>query len=415
MTVHTLFELNEFIRRMFALNFPEAVWVRAEIGQVQVARGHCWLELVEKDEDTGDIIAQAGAVVWRLQLDELYDQLGSELDALLQVGMEIQARVRVEYHERYGLKLHVLDLDSDYTLGRLERARRRLIARLQQEGLLEKNKERPLPVVVQRLALISAPTAAGLQDFATHLSENEFGYAFRHELFPAAMQGVLTEKEVLARLSEIEARQRDFDCVVLLRGGGSRLDLAAFDSEALCRAVARFPLPVLTAIGHETDETVLDMVAHTRLKTPTAAADWLIRHNMHFEMEIQVLEERLREATRFLMQAQRDTLARLHRSLHLAVSHRLQREHLALDGLHQRARKATTWLLRTAARELDTLERQLALLRPEHTMRRGFTLTTLPDGRLLRSAREVEPGTPIRTHLPDGIVESRTTNAEKKD
>ncbi len=415
MTVHTLFELNEFIRRMFALNFPEAVWVRAEIGQVQVARGHCWLELVEKDERSGDIIAQTGAVVWRHQLDELYDQLGSELDALLQAGMEIQARVRVEYHERYGLKLHVLDLDSDYTLGRLERARRRLIDKLQQEGLLDKNRQRPLPLVVQRLALISAPTAAGLEDFVTHLSENEFGYAFRHELFPAAMQGVLTEKEVLARLGEIEARQRDFDCVVLLRGGGSRLDLAAFDSEALCRAVAAFPLPVLTAIGHETDETVLDLVAHTRLKTPTAAADWLIRHNMRFEMEIEVLEERLREAARFLVQGRRDALARLHRSLHLAVSHRLQREQLALDSLHQRARKASTWLLRTATRELDALERQLALLRPEHIMRRGYSLTTLPDGRLLRSARELEPGTLIRTHLPDGIVHSRTTDAEKKD
>ncbi|RMD72643.1 MAG: exodeoxyribonuclease VII large subunit, partial [Bacteroidetes bacterium] len=193
------------------------------------------------------------------------------------------------------------------------------------------------------------------------------------------------------------------------------LDLAAFDSEALCRAVADFPLPVLTAIGHEVDETVLDMVAHTRLKTPTAAADWLIRHNMHFEMELQVIEERLREAARFLLQDQRQTLERLHRRLHLAASHRLQRERLALDGLQQRAQRASTWLLQTTSRELATLERQLALLRPEHTMRRGFTLTTLPDGRLLRSAHEVEPGTPLQTHLPDGIVHSRTTDTEKKE
>ncbi len=408
----SLLELNEFIRRMVALNFPEALWLRAEIAQVQHARGHCWLELVEKDELTDEIAAQSSAVIWHSQLEALYDKLGGELDALLQQGMAVQLKVRVDYHERYGLKLHVLDIDPAFTLGKLERARRRLIERLRAEGLLEQNKKRALPAVIQRLALISAPTAAGLQDFLTHLAENEFGYAYAYELFPAAMQGALTEPEVMRRLEEIAERKEEFDCVLLLRGGGARLDLAAFDSERLCRAIAACPLPVCAAIGHEEDQTVLDMVAHTSVRTPTAAADWLIRHNMHFEMGLQALEARTQEAARHLLEVQRERLDRVAQQLAASAHHRLQRTRLELQRLEKAAGTSARWRCRHATQQLDALARQLALLQPAHTLRRGYSLTTLPDGRLLRSVRQVQAGMPLHTHLSDGVVDSKVTHAK---
>ncbi len=407
MEAHSLYSLNEFIRRMFVLNFPNAIWIRAEIAQVQLARGHCWLSLVEKDKYTDELIAQSEAIIWHQQLAKLYDKLGNTLEGLLQQGMAVQLRVQVDFHERYGLKLQVVDINPNFTLGQLEHNRRVLAERFKREGLLEQNKALPMPAVVQRLALISAPTAAGLQDFLTELSENEWGYVFHYELFPAAMQGAHTEAEVSQCLQQIATRKADFDCVIILRGGGARIDLTAFDSEKLCRVVATFPLPVHTAIGHEVDQTLLDMVAHTHHKTPTAAATWLIRHNMHFEMEVSVVATQLREWAHLQLQQQEQQLAQLAQRLRHAALHQLERQAQHLDQLGRAISTAANWYYKHQTHMLHALERQIILLHPQHIMARGYSLTTDATGQIVRTIQKLLTKQQIFTHLSDGAIESK--------
>ena len=273
---YSLSELTSFIRRVFALNLPEAVWVTAELGQVNESRGHYWLTLVEKGEQDA-IAAQLEGVIWASQLQLLQRNYGIKLlRDLLQDGMSIKLKVTTSFHPRYGLKVVVEDVDPSFTIGELERKRKAVLEQLAKEGLLQKNASLPFPVLPQRLAVISSETAAGLADFRQQLAQNPYGYQFRVRLFSAAMQGGNTSSEILTRLRQISSQGDSFDAVVIIRGGGGRTDLAAFDEASLCRAVAAYPLPVIVGIGHETDESVLDQVAARSLKTPTATATFLI-------------------------------------------------------------------------------------------------------------------------------------------
>lgn len=289
----TLRALNRYIRQALALNFPAPLWVTAEIAKIQYSRGHCYLELIEKktnrDEnlpEEDEIAAQASAVIWKNQLATLRPKLGDQISDLLREGVELKLFVLVDYHERYGLKLIVQDLDADYTLGRMELTRRQTLLALKTEGLIERNKQVALPLAIQRIAVVSSPNAAGLQDFEQHLRHNPYGYAFSLKLHPVAVQGrdaALQTREALERIAQASGQ---YDVAIVLRGGGSRTDLAPFDDLRLCRTAANMPLPLLSGIGHDIDQSALDVVAHTALKTPTAAADFIIWHNAEFEGEI---------------------------------------------------------------------------------------------------------------------------------
>ena len=281
MKTYSLYELNEFLRRVVALNFSESVWVTAEIGQIGLSRGHYYIRLLEKEDD--DIVAELSAVLWASDFKRLKRALGSNFETVFVEGLEVRLKGRLDFHERYGLKLVIEELDATYTIGKLEIQRRALIAELQNEELLRLNASLKVPSVWQRIAVISSETAAGWADFQNHISENIYAYQFDIQLFPSAMQGQFVERDMLQQLERIRLDKDRFDCVAIMRGGGAKLDLAAFDNPSVCRAVARFPLPVLTGIGHEVDYTVLDMVAHTALKTPTAVADFLIERNAQFE------------------------------------------------------------------------------------------------------------------------------------
>ncbi|RMF22716.1 MAG: exodeoxyribonuclease VII large subunit, partial [Bacteroidetes bacterium] len=225
----SLFELNEHLRRVVALNFPEPLWVRCELAQVSPWRGHHFLTLIEKDPESEEIIAHSEGVFWEGDYLRAFQRVGRLLEELLQEGMEVQLKVQPVFHERHGLQLKVLDVDPSYTLGQWELRRRHILEQLQKEGLLELNRQRPLPVVLQRIAVVSSAQAAGWQDFRRHLEENEFGYRFQLRFFQVAMQGALVREEVSDALNKIAAQAADFDAVVLIRGGGARLDLAAFD------------------------------------------------------------------------------------------------------------------------------------------------------------------------------------------
>jgi exodeoxyribonuclease VII large subunit len=405
MQTYTLFELNEHIRRVLALNFSEALWIRCEIAQVKENRGHCYLELVQKAEESDEVIARSEAAIWQTALRRMRLKIGPELSSLLRDGMEVQLQARVDFHERYGLKLIIEDVDPAYTLGRLELQRRKTIQHLQELQLLKRNGQLPLPLVPQRIAVITSEKAAGMQDYFRQLEENPYGYRFRNRLFTAGVQGRQVETEIIAQLERIRRSRELFDCVVIIRGGGSRLDLSAFDSFQLCKAVAEFPLPVLTGIGHDVDETVLDLVAHTRLKTPTAVAEFIVSRCLQFESAVMELGHLLKLLANQQIKEQELGIQRLAQKVQFQSHQLLQGNLLRLERLEGEIAPAARYRLRSDRLQLDQMERICNLLSLDSTLKRGFTLT-LKDGKAVARADELKSGDAITTKFSEGEVNS---------
>ncbi|MEM1124333.1 MAG: exodeoxyribonuclease VII large subunit, partial [Bacteroidota bacterium] len=320
MQSYSLFELNEFIRRVFALNFQEAIWIRCEIAQINSSRGHYYLNLIEKSAEKDAIIAQSSGIIWARKYRQLRRTHKKLLDSLLRNGTAVLLQVKVDFDERYGFKLLVEDVDPSYTMGQMELKRQAILESLTQQGLLGLNQRISLPTVIQRVAIISSQTAAGLQDYLNQIAINTYGYQIHNQLFPAAMQGENVEKEVLRQLKKIALLKENYDAVVIIRGGGSKLDLVAFDNLVLGQAIAKFPLPVLVGIGHEIDETILDKVAHLSLKTPTAVADFLINRLLHFESSILECKNYISNAANYVIQAELGQLSYLQKMIQLRTT-----------------------------------------------------------------------------------------------
>jgi exodeoxyribonuclease VII large subunit len=404
MTTISLFDLQTFMRQVVALNFPEALWVRCEIAQLSKSRGHVFLDLVEKSETENEPVAQASAAIWQNAYKRLQTKLGvANLDALLQAGAEVLLKVKVEFHERYGLKLVIEDIDPSYTLGKLEQRRRQLYEQLQAQGLIGKNAALPLRPVLQRLAVISSETAAGYQDFLQHLAENLYGYAFKTSFFAAAMQGTQVEAEVLKQLRAVQRRAGSFDAVVIIRGGGAKLDLAGFDSLALCQAIADFPLPVFTGIGHDVDETLVDLVAHTALKTPTAVADFLLQHNLQFEGQLVELSQFLRySASESLHAAQLQLQAGL-QALHTAPKLFLARQKDQIERVAVEIPRVLGYQQREHWQKLEQMEQICQLLSIEGTLQRGFSLA-FKNGKPHATATQTQRGDALDIQFKDGTI-----------
>lgn len=404
---YSLLDLNAHIRYAVALNFPEAVWITAEIAQVTEARGHIFLDLVQKGEGEEDVIvAQAAAIVWQRQYRQLRLQLGRAIDEALHEGREVRLQVRVDFHERYGLKLIVLDADPAYTIGRLELQRRQTLKKLEEAGLLERNRSLPLPHVLQRIAVISSESAAGLQDFQEHLQQNPFGFAFQLRLFSTAVQGENLEAEFLQALQQVSQKAETFDCAVVLRGGGARLDLSGFDALSVCQAATLLPIPLLTGIGHETDETVLDRVAYAALKTPTAVADYLIQHNLFFESALLEQAEQVREYTQQHLRQQHLQLTHWETAAQWAAQTHLRSARQQLAYAEQTLPNLARQTLRRAHDHLQRAEALCLALHPDAALRRGFSLTR-KNGRVVTSAQDAQPGDVIETQLADGTFRAR--------
>lgn len=402
----SLRELTTFIRRVFALNLPDAVWISAELGQVSESRGHHWLTLLEKAEHDDGITAQMDAVIWSGTLKKLrraHDR--KTLAGVLQEGMSVRLRVTAAFHERYGLKLIVEDVDPAHTLGALELRRQATLERLAADGLLERNAHAPLPPLLQRLAVISAETAAGWADFRRQLHENPYGYSFRTELFPAAMQGMLTAEEVTTRLRQIERRAAEFDAVVVVRGGGAKTDLAAFDDENLCRALANARLPVLCGIGHEVDDTVADRVVHRSLKTPTAVAAFLIEHSLRGESKLLHLGRALEADVRSILRRESERMDRLRSAIDRTSAFNLQAQHLRTVARQERLQALVDVNLRLAASKLERQAALLDALRPETTLARGYALVS-QNGKLITDAAQLRSGE-VAVRLRRGRVRLR--------
>lgn len=375
MKAYTLFELNEYIRQVFALNFGDALWINAEIAQLGESRGHHYISLIQKSVEDAEIIAQSEAILWAGNLRQLKRRLGKVVDQILQEGVSVLVQVKIDFHERYGLKLIIEDIDISYTFGKLALERQAIIESLRKKRLLDKNEQLTLPSVVQRIALISSENAAGLQDYISQLRENPYGYDFRNHLFPANVQGVHAEAQILAQLERIRLRKSEFDAVVIIRGGGSKLDLGAFDSLDLCIMVAKFPLPVLSGIGHDIDETVLDLVAHTALKTPTAVAEFLINRNLHFESKILELGTVLQFLAQQQIEEQQYQLQSIEQYLNLQTQQIIQTEQHNLQFLQQQLNHTAFQTIEKAQLQLNNFEQIINLLDPDATLKRGFSIT----------------------------------------
>lgn len=403
--IYSLFDLNEHIRRALALNFQQPVWIAAEIAQAGQSRGHFYLDLVQKGTDD-DILAQSQAVLWANDYRKLRATLGLQLEAVLREGLEVKMQVRVDFHERYGLKLVIADLEPAYTFGQLELRRRQTIQTLRELGLFEKNRSLSLPSVLQRIAVVTSEGAAGFQDFREHLGKNSFGYQFDYQLFASSVQGKNAETELREALEQVASQHEKFDCTVIVRGGGARLDLAAFNGLELCKTVAQMPLPVFTGIGHDVDETVLDLVAYTALKTPTAVADFLLQHNLFFENEILRLVENIRATSDFRLKISQLEIERLETATRFGSRERLRAATRQLDILEEKLPDFAFQMLRNQQHFLERSEAICQAFDPASVLRRGYSLT-LKNGKVVTSAKDVEVGDLLETRLREGVIRSK--------
>lgn len=408
-TAYTLYELNRKVRSAIEARMDDEYWVQAELSEVHLNRnGHCYLEFVERDEASGTLVAKARGTIWsnvyRLLAPYFEEATGHPFAA----GIRVQVLVQVQFHELYGYSLSVTDIDPTYTLGDLMRHRKQILDQLEREGVLTLNKELPMPLLPQRIAVISSATAAGYGDFCHQLADNRQGYAFQVELFSAIMQGQQVEESLLQALDAIMERQEQFDVVVIIRGGGAVSDLTGFDTYLLASACAQFPLPIITGIGHERDDTVIDAVAHTRVKTPTAAAQLLISRMDEAALHLDALSQRLKSA----------------------VDQRLMREHLRLENLRNRIPQLLYQRMAAARQRIHSLQEQLqysvrqrqkneshrlALLKqrvadasPQRLLALGYTLT-LKEGHFIKDSSQLSPGDQVEIRFRQGKVKARVS------
>ena len=408
------------------LTLQDSYWVQAEISELRVNR-HCYMELVQKDAHGNCIVAKARAQVWANMWAFLKPMFEQTTGQRLSAGMQVLVRVQVTFHEQYGYSLNIIDIDPSYTLGDIARRRQEIMHQLEKEGILNMNKELPLPRLLQRIAVISSASAAGYGDFCNQLLNNKRGLKFTTQLFQATMQGNEVESSVIAALNRIAAQMDEWDVVVIIRGGGATSDLQGFDSLLLAENVAQFPLPIMTGIGHERDDTVIDLIAHTRVKTPTAAAEFLIHHQ---EEELDLLEElaaRLAESinrtitdekTRFRLIASKIPL--LFSTVKAREQMRIQRLATALasgsfqcieqgkgkvDILHKQLMLYAPVLLSNKKKHLELIESKLQSASPDRILQLGFSITRI-GGKAIRDASHVKKGDEIETTLATGSLKS---------
>ncbi len=398
----TLYELTHLVRSALESTFDEEYWVQGELSDATAGYGgHFYGELVQKDELGQGIVARARVNCWARTYNILRMRFYRDTGQTLHAGMQVKLLVRVTFHEQYGFALNIQDIDSTFTLGDMARRRREILAQLEADGILHDNQQLPLPRLLNRIAVVSSERAAGYGDFKDQLEKNEYGLRFSTQLFSAVMQGQHVEESVIAALEQIAADRDRWDVVVIIRGGGATGDLSDFDSYPLAACIAQFPLPVITGIGHERDETVLDHVAHTRVKTPTAAAAFLIDHQAQEAALLDQLQQRLlREVTEHITRS-RQCLEQTQAVLPLLFGRFREREERHLQECTLRLRTSLTQLLQAARHRHELLAQRLLSADPHAMLRRGYSITWC-DGRILHSTSSVSKGSELRTMLEDG-------------
>ena len=408
----TLFELNHIVRSVLETSLDEEYWVEGEFADASVGfGGHFYGELVQKDAQGRNIIARARITCWARNYNIISLRFQKETGETLRRGLQVKLQVRVTFHEQYGYALNILDVDSSFTLGDMARRRKEILDQLQQDGIINDNKELSMPLLLKHIAVVSSAGAAGYGDFCNQLEHNDYGLFFHHHLFPAVMQGTNVEESVMTALAAIADEADRWDCVVIIRGGGATGDLSDFDSYPLAAAVAQMPIPVIVGIGHERDETVLDFVAHTRVKTPTAAAAFLIDNGAQQLARIDDIQNRIMQDVSLLCERQQRLIEQLTVRLTSAPRQRLLTEEHHTQMLQNRYMQSARFMLQNEKFRLDNLQARYLALDPALQLRRGYSLTYTADGKLLRSAKDLQPGDQLLTRLADGNVTSKVEMA----
>ena len=402
----SLHELNGLVKRSIRACMPDTYWVQAELSDVRANySGHCYLEFVQKDAGGNNLIAKARGTIWSNVYKMLKPYFEQETGQAFTSGIKVLVQVSVEFHELYGYSLTVLDIDPTYTVGDMERKRREILRQLEEEGVIDLNKELEMPMLPQRIAVISSATAAGYGDFCNQLANNPRGYGFSVELFPAIMQGDRVEETILAALDAINERVDEFDAVVIIRGGGATSDLSGFDTYLLAASCAQFPLPIITGIGHERDDTVIDKVAHTRVKTPTAAAEYLIAKMDACADVLDDLFSRLMQSVQNRLLWEYRRIEGLKQRIPTAVYKRLADAKYALFSARRDIQQASKMSLSARLHRLELLQQRLNDALPEKQLARGYSIT-LKEGKAVKDASLLKEGDVLTTVLHQGKVES---------
>jgi exodeoxyribonuclease VII large subunit len=458
-TSYTLLQLNSLIKISVKEVFPETIWVTGEINEMnENSSGHCYLELVEKAQNSDQIIARAKATIWVMTWRMLKSYFETATGQEFQPGLKVMVSVSVEFHELYGFSLNIKDVDPIYTLGDLEQKKAEIIRQLEEEGIIDMNRGLELEPVPQRIAVISSQTAAGFQDFLHQIANNAWGYKFSIRLFQAVMQGKQAEASILKALDDINSQIHRFDAIVIIRGGGAKADLNCFNSYRVASHIAQFPLPVITGIGHERDTTIADMVAHTRMKTPTAVAEFLISMLEDFEAIVSDMEYQLTNASGYQLDKTKKNLTYLLNKVYPVIKGKISTEINKTTGIESRFPGSIRSFMmqkkfsqRSAAGQISSLvgsiirfekeenfrnlanlkkqvrnfvkknnyhlkykEDTVRLYHPENMLRKGFALVTM-NGKMIKSVKSLKKSDNIETKFRDGRIESIVGKIEKSE
>lgn len=411
--VLTLFELNSLVHEVIEDNFDEQYWVVGELSDVSTPAfgGHFYGELVQKDEESDRIVARARITCWARNYNMIRLRFQKEAGETLRKGLQVKLLVEVNFHEQYGYSLNVVDIDSTFTLGDLAKRRREILQQLEKDGILHDNQSLPLPRLLKRIAVISSATAAGYGDFCHQLEENDYGFHFDVQLFPAVMQGEQVPESIIAALEEVQNAE-PFDLVVIIRGGGASSDLSDFDSYELAACIALYPLPVLTGIGHERDETVLDYVAHTKVKTPTAAAAFIIEHQAEEAALLDDLYQRITHSAKEQIQREKQRLEHQRAVLPLLFMGFYQKGENRLVLLSQRLSSSAKQSLEREKHSLQLMQQRLNSLDPRLLLKRGYTITTC-GGKIVRDVEGLAEGEVLTTQTEKGEIYSKVVLCKK--
>ncbi len=409
----SLYDLNTLVKRGLEQCFPEVYWVEAELSDVRTnSSGHCYVEFVQKDLRTNNLIAKAKGTIWANVFRLLKPYFEETTGQTFVAGIKVLVQVMVSFHELYGYSLVVQDINPSYTLGDMARKRREILKQLEADGVINLNKELDMPVLPQRIAVVSSSTAAGYGDFSDQLLHNPKGFYFQIELFPALMQGDRVENSILGALERILDRIADFDVVVIIRGGGATSDLSGFDTYLLAAACAQFPLPIITGIGHERDDTVLDSVAHVRVKTPTAAAEYLIHCVQEAADKLDLLTGSLYDRSLSRLGAENQRLQFLRSRIPALVINRISQSKLDLLTIRRDISQSIALSFAKRRHHLELLSQRLVDVSPQKQLARGYSIT-LKDGKVVKDITDLKAGDRITTHLMHGKFASRVENMEK--
>lgn len=400
----TLLELNRMVRETIERQMDGEYWVEAELSDLH-DRNHCYMELVENDPFGPTPLAKARAVCWANRWTALRSKFERQTQQQLRPGIKVRMMVTPTFHESYGFAYQVGDIDPDYTLGDIVRKRMEIIRQLKEAGIFDLQRELVLPRFAQRIAVISSAQAAGYGDFCHQIDDNSYGLSFSHELFAAIMQGEQVEQSVIAALDRINARIDEFDVVVIIRGGGATTDMSGFDTLALAENVANFPLPIITGIGHDRDECILDMVSYMRVKTPTAAATFLIDHLSEVYTALVSARERISRIAERHLAYEKMRLKQLADRIPTLFALTRERQTKRIDALAHRLDSAATQRLERERHRLQLVAQRAQAQDPIHILRRGYSIT-LHNGHALRSGDELADGDIIETRLEQGTLKS---------